>query len=125
MNESQAVAHVQALKQRVKSAITEAEFQDQVVDYAHLKGWKVAHFHVAMTKAGEYHTPVAADAKGWPDLCMIRDERMVVAELKSETGRLSPEQADWIAKFSYLDASTVRTFVWQPHEWDDIVEVLK
>ncbi|MGD0312499.1 MAG: VRR-NUC domain-containing protein [Acidimicrobiales bacterium] len=94
--------------------MTEQTLLDCVVDAAHLFGWKVAHFRPAMTKHG-WRTPVAADGKGWPDLTLVRDNRIVFAELKSARGRLSDEQQDWL---DVLDRAA-EVHVWRPAEWCD------
>ena len=49
-------------------------------------------------------------------------ERVVWIELKSETGRLSPEQAAWI---DALKAAGQEVYVWRPDQWPEIREVLR
>lgn len=44
----------------------ESAWQRQVVQLAQLKGWRVAHFGVAMTASGRWLTPTQYDAKGYP-----------------------------------------------------------
>ena len=92
--------------------VTESSFQAAVIDAARLWGWRVAHFRPARTKNG-WVTPVAADGKGFPDLVLVRD-RLVMAELKSDTGRLSGDQHEWIA---WLEGAGVETYVWRPADW--------
>ncbi len=101
-------------------ALTESAFMQQIIDTARLLGWKVAHFRPAQTKDG-WRTPVAADAKGWPDLCLVRD-RIVWIEVKAEVGRVSPEQADWVAA---ITAAGGTALVVRPSMWDEIVAALK
>ena len=79
---------------------TEEEFQCAVIDYAHFNGWKVAHFRKAMRKDGSYVTPVQADGKGFPDLLMVRQGRIVVAELKSMGRKPTLEQRAWLEAFT-------------------------
>ena len=76
--------------------MTEAELQAAVVQLAQLLGWRVAHFRPARTERG-WRTPVAADGAGFPDLVMVRKERLLVAELKSVPGKLTDTQHDWLA----------------------------
>src|SRR4051794_27414866 len=58
----------------------EAVFQDQVIEIAHIYRWRVAHFRPAQTSRG-WRTPVAADGMGFPDLVLIRQPEMIIAEL--------------------------------------------
>jgi len=102
--------------------VTEAQFQKQVVDLAHLKGWKVAHFRSVPVKRGSrvtYQTPVGADGKGFPDLVLVRD-RVVFAELKVGTS-LRPDQKTWIG---LLGEASAEVHVWRPRDLDRIKEVL-
>ena len=88
----------------------EREWQAQVVEAARLLGWRVYHTHDSRRSA-----------PGWPDLALVRD-RLVMAELKTETGRVSPEQQQWLA---LLDAAGVETYLWRPSDLDEVLAVLK
>ena len=101
--------------------MTEREFQGQVIEVAHLLGWRVAHFRPARTAHG-WRTPVAADGQGWPDLFMVRGNRSVAAELKSETGKLSDDQRLWLDS---LEAAGVEVHSWRPDDFDDVARALR
>ena len=73
----------------------ESEFQGIVIDMAHLYGWRVAHFRSVRTPPG-YRTPVAADGAGFPDLVLAKRGELIFAELKTERGRMSDAQREWI-----------------------------
>lgn len=62
-----------------------------------------------------------ADGAGFPDLLALRAQQLIVAELKSARGKVTPEQAVWLAAF---DAAGVPSFVWTPGDWDEIEQVL-
>jgi hypothetical protein len=96
------------------ATMSEAELSDSVIELGHLFGWRLAHFRPARTARG-WVTPVAADGKGYPDLCMVRD-RIVFAELKSDNGALTVEQQDWLHA---LGAAGVERYVWRPSDWVD------
>jgi hypothetical protein len=85
-----------ALRARLDDSMTEAQFMEQVVEYAHLRGWRVCHFRPGRTASG-WRTAVSYDAEGWPDLLLVR-ERVVIAELKSQHRKLSTLQRDWHSK---------------------------
>jgi hypothetical protein len=100
----------------------EHHFQAQVIELAHLYGWRVAHFRPARTEKG-WRTPVAADGVGWPDLILIRGREMIALELKSEKGRLSPAQEEWRNALQHVE--TVNAFCWKPKHWELIEAALK
>ena len=75
--------------------ISEADFMGSVIEEAHLRGWLCAHFRPARTKHG-WVTAVSADGAGFPDICLARDGQVVFLELKSATGRVTPEQQRWL-----------------------------
>ena len=96
----------------------EAQLQSDVIDLAHLLGWRVAHFRSVPVKHGDrvvYETPVQADGAGFPDLVLTRD-RVLWVELKSATGRLSTAQQDWMFALANANAEC---YVWHPNDWSD------
>ena len=100
--------------------LAEAEFQRQVIDLAHILGWRVAHFRPAMTAHG-WRTPVQADGKGFPDLVMVRRDRLIFAELKAEKRKLTPEQVEW---FNALTA-VAEVYVWHPADIEALASTLR
>lgn len=102
-------------------ATSEAAFQKQVIQIAHLHGWRVAHFTTAPTRTGTWSTPIGADGKGWPDLVLVRD-RIVFAELKAEKGRIRPDQVVWARTLFNAGAEI---YLWKPSDLEEIQEVLK
>ena len=104
---------------RVKQ--TETQFQESVIEAAHTFGWRVAHFRAARTADGSWRTPVQADGRGFPDLVLVRD-RVIFAELKSDTGKVSDEQHEWIA---WLEGAGAQAEVWRPADWPLIEATLR
>lgn len=88
---------------------TEKQFQAAVVEYAELNGWFV------------YHTYDSRRSNpGFPDLTLVRDDRLIFAELKTERGRLTHAQMDWIGRLERVEAvpsSCVAVYVWKPSDW--------
>ena len=101
--------------------ISEAEWQKQVIELAHLLGWRVAHFRTAMNARGHHMTPVAADGAGFPDLILVRD-RVIVAELKTRTGKTSAAQDAWLAAFT---AAGISAYCWRPADTHEIIDTLR
>lgn len=108
-------------EQRRDRALTEAEFLAQVIDLARLLGWRTAHFRPAWTGRG-WRTPVQGDGAGFPDLLLVRRDRIVAAELKRETARPTPEQLAWL--MALADAG-VETHAWRPSNFDALAEALR
>ena len=102
------------------AAELERDFQSAVIEAARALGWTVAHFRPARTAHG-WRTPVQADGKGFPDLCLVRD-RVLFIELKADGGRLTHEQAAWVSKLRWGGAEV---YVFRPDDWDEVVQVLK
>ena len=102
---------------------SEADFQKTLIDLLHCYGYRVAHFRPAKTDKG-WRTPVSADGSGWPDLFVVHPDsgNAFAVECKSDTGKLSPEQENWI---EWLRACGIRTFVWMPKMWPEIGEIVK
>ncbi len=101
--------------------MTEADFQRQIIDLAHLYGWRVFHARPAQNARGDWRTPVAADGKGFPDLVMVRD-RVLFVELKSAKGRFAPEQHEWL---DVLEEAGAEVHVWRPDDFDRAHDILK
>jgi hypothetical protein len=95
--------------------MTEEQLLDAVIGLAHLTGWRAAHFRPAETGKG-WRTPVQGDAKGWPDLTLVR-ERIVYAELKVYGRPLRSEQAAWLDALARAGAAEV--YVWDETDWQD------
>jgi hypothetical protein len=100
---------------------TEAEFMRQVTDLATMLGWSWAHFRPARTSHG-WRVPVSGPlGAGWPDLTLVRDDRLIFAELKrSSSHRPSPDQ---VFALELLGAAA-ETYVWRPSDIDEIALVL-
>jgi len=92
--------------------ITEKELLQQVRELASLCGWLV------------YHTyDSRRSPEGFPDLVLVRGDKVIFAELKSEKGRMSPEQRMWLDALEKVRRA--ETCLWRPSDWDRIVEVLR
>lgn len=103
---------------------SEASFQSTVLQLAELHGWRTYHTHDSRRSN-----------PGFPDLVLVRDGVLIFAELKSETGRVSPAQTEWLGELEGVaqrvarpsaDGPTfpVQVYVWRPRDWESIVKVL-
>ena len=92
--------------------MTEKQLTRIVSDLAKLFGWK------------RYHTFLSRHSEaGFPDEILVRGSRLVVAELKSERGRLTEGQRLWLDVFRAVPSAEV--FVWTPDDVEQIAEVLR
>lgn len=98
----------------MKQPVRGKDLQATVIDWAHRKGWHAAHFPAVETTKG-WRTAVAADAKGFPDIILVRD-RIVAVEIKGDGDTLKPEQQQWR---DWLQRAGVEHYVIQPKDWAD------
>lgn len=107
--------------------MTELDFQRQLVGpkgLATMLGWLHVHHRPAQTTRG-WRTPVSGElGKGWPDLVLVRerDRRLIFAELKSDTGRVTPDEERVLG---ILRRVGLEVHVWRPRDLDAIAEVLR
>ena len=76
--------------------LSEADFQRWFIEAARLGGWKVCHFRPGKTQRGRWVTPIQGD-KGAPDLILAKDGRVLLVELKRDSGKPTREQVEWLA----------------------------
>ena len=92
---------------------TEAQFERAVIEYAELNGWRV------------YHTYDSRRSNaGYPDLTLVRLSRLVFAELKTEKGRVSKAQQEWL---DALNGTTthIEIYLWRPSDWSEVEATLR
>ena len=90
--------------------ISEASWQRTVTETAAFLGWMIYHTHDSRHSVS-----------GFPDLVLVR-ERIVYAELKTATGKLTAAQVAWQHA---LVAAEGEHHVWRPDDFDEVVAVLK
>ena len=92
--------------------ISEKAFLLQVRELARYEGWL------------SYHTYRSTRSEpGFPDLVLVRPPRVILAELKTDKGKLSADQRLWLD--TLRRCSEVETYLWRPSDWDRIVGKLK
>lgn len=99
-----------------KPPLSEEHFQNRVIETAKCFGWRCVHFRPARTTTG-WRTALQGDV-GFTDLVLARKGVVICAEIKSNTGRLRPEQKAW------LHALGPNGRVWRPRDWDSIITEL-
>ncbi len=107
--------------------ISERDLQNAIVDAAHLYGYMAFHTRPSISQKG-WRTAVSYDGKGFVDLVLVGQDRIVFAEIKAAKGKLSREQEHWLEGLEKVAAVTdrVRVCVWTPADWPDrVLEVLQ
>ena len=105
-------------QQRNEQLLKEKDFQQQVIQVARLTGWLVFH---------DYDS--RRNARGLPDTILTRPGRegspgrLLFCELKSQRGKLRPEQEEWLATLATVLG--VEVYVWRPSNFDTIVDILQ
>lgn len=97
--------------------MSEAEFTETVIQLAKFHGWTVTHFRPAWTERG-WRTPLEGH-KGFPDLVLARGGVVLIAELKTEKGKVTKEQQRWAAEIG------AQYRLWRPHDLEAIKEELR
>jgi hypothetical protein len=95
----------------LSGVVTEAQWQNTVVEAAQLLGWWVFHDHDSRKNQA-----------GFPDLVLIRPPRVMFLELKRETGKLTTAQGEVLDMLE--DCPGVEAEVARPSNWSSLVEWL-
>jgi len=106
-------------------SMSELDFARAVVDLALSCGWKVRQEPVwrAATRKDD-------SAKGFPDLVLVREGRLIFAELKREKGKPSAPQEEWLTalRAHSWNCGALGRFhvaVWRPSDWLVIERLLR
>ena len=105
----------------IRVPLTEAQFQKQVTDLAERLGWSWLHIERMGDVSGRWRTPVSGPlGTGWPDLVLIRRDKLIFAELKAQKGQLTPPQRTVMMEL----VKVAPYYVWRPSDFNSILEVL-
>jgi len=93
--------------------VTEADLREQIRTLCKLFGWRMQFTWSSI------HSPA-----GFPDLVLVNPEqkRIIFAELKSEVGKMSEQQIEWMK--ALVDAGAAY-YTWRPADIETIAEILK
>jgi len=113
--------------------ITEQQFSQQVEELLEIYHWRWCHFRPARTlKKGKYgwRTAMSGD-QGFPDYIAVRNGKLLIFELKSDKGKPSNAQVEWLMDLMMVAAAAelrvggiIEVKLWKPENWDEIVEML-
>ena len=96
---------------RADTAMPEAELLSRVRTLAKRHGWLC--YHTRDSRGSE---------EGFPDLVLVNPERVIFAELKAPSGKLTERQAVWLEMLRHT--GRVEVYLWRPGDWSTIVTCL-
>jgi hypothetical protein len=91
--------------------MSEEALLQTVLDLCRYRHVRAVHFPPSYTARGRVITAYRGDGKGWPDLHLTGPGGVLYRELKSADGKLTPDQAQYIAD---LRAAGQDVDVWRP-----------
>ena len=92
--------------------MTEKEWDGQIRDMCRRFGWR--YYHTYRSKRSP---------QGFPDLVLVRPPRVVFAELKRDTTKLTPFQEEWMTDLKRC--SGVEAYIWCPSDFYEVAEILR
>ena len=101
------------------NSISEKAFQQQLNEMATLLGYLCFHTYDSRRSIGG----------GFPDLVLVRPatskhtSRVIFAELKTQKGRVSKAQQEWLQALSTREG--IEVYIWRPADIDTIIEILQ
>lgn len=113
--------------------IAESPWQAQVEGLGRFYGWRG--YHPPDNRPTARTGRVQRVARGFPDWIAIRGAEVIVAELKTDTGRLDPAQVEWLDAWREVGEAIARVtaglqpvdgtpvvdvYVWRPRDFDEV-----
>lgn len=96
--------------------ITEKAFFSQVEDLLKRFQWEFEHTF-------EQSVYARRTTKGFPDIVACRPPRLLFIELKSEKGKVTEAQQEWLDALKAT--GKVEVYLWKPSQFEEIVELLR
>lgn len=90
--------------------MNETQFQNKVIDLC--RWYRLLYYHTHDSRRSQ---------PGFPDLVIVGKHKVIFAELKSATGKVSMAQQEWIEKLNHAGAEA---YVWRPQDWPHVERVV-
>lgn len=101
--------------------ISERDFLRQVCELASFRGWEWLHLRPGMTR-DSWRTPISGSlGKGWPDLVLVRSDRILFVELKRDGLDATSEQWSVLRVLAPIG----ECYVWHPADWALVESTLR
>jgi len=95
----------------ILNGLSERTFREQVRHWAEARGWTV------------YFTWSSRNSPaGFPDLVLLRPPRLLIAELKTQTGKTTRAQDRWLGLLGLVPC--VEVHLWRPWDEQQIMDIL-
>lgn len=91
-----------------RPSVPEGDYQQTIIDLLRLNGWKVYHTHDSRRSE-----------PGFPDLIAIKGGDLLALEIKSDRGRPTPAQLEWLEAFARVERVTSKLIY--PKDWDVVL----
>lgn len=106
MTDTISVAEYRRRSARAMPERGEGGVQEQVTEIAEALGWRTMHINDRLYAIAAEHErwDAMTGAEDYPDLVMIRGDRLVVVECKSEKERPTAGQREWLQAFEDVGA---------------------
>ena len=96
--------------------ISERDFAKQLQELFKKLGWK--YYHVLEQRKYAKRT-----SSGFPDYVLAKNGRVIFAEIKGSTGKVTDAQWEWIKLLS--ENTGIEVYIWRPDDFEtEIAEVL-
>jgi hypothetical protein len=99
---------------------TERQWQAWVIHNAMYNKW--SHYHAPDNKPDGLTGKVQMIVAGFPDLVLVKGNRLVFAELKREKGKVTEAQKVWLKR---LEATGAECYIWRPSQWEEVLAILE
>jgi hypothetical protein len=90
-------------RRAMERAMSEKALMQAILDCARLLGWKCIH-----------HYDSRRTEPGWPDIVCVRGDRILAMECKTERGKATKAQLDWLLA---LNEAGVVSLIVRPDDW--------
>lgn len=100
------------MRRGARGLTLEKDLRAAIVQAALYSGWKCYFTWHSI------HSPA-----GYPDLCLVKGDRLIFAELKNEKNKLTDDQESWLEALRGVPG--VAVYIWRPQDLDDALEVLQ
>lgn len=91
----------------VAANVTERQWQQAICELASLLGWRWYHTHDSRRSP-----------EGFPDLVLVKGGRLLFFECKTEKGRVTKAQDEWLTALGPVSDLAV---VVRPSDWESVV----
>lgn len=102
--------------------VKEREFQRALWAFAEQHGWK-CYYQTRPARQLKDGSWRGLAPGGWPDVIAVRDGQLLALELKSEAGRATPAQQEWVDSLNRV--AGISAGIFRPRDAKTLMELLR